>query len=145
MKLTLCYSRLEGCITFSFADTSTAATRAAGVLNLIFCTGTIDSACVGVSSTDRKMWRGEKNDSRTVYNISEDINFSWSGYSFYHIHHSCTVTRLSPADPLSDTHATIKNPSLLRACRVDPLYCSACPAQGGRQPELLKCSSVQFI
>lgn len=62
--------------------------------------------CGGVKYRQREMERA--NGLRTVYTISEDINFSWSGYSFQHIHHSCTATRLSPADPHPDSHTTIK-------------------------------------
>ena len=67
------------------------------------------------------------NDPWTLYNISGVIHFTWSGYSFQHIHHSCTVTWLCWPSSRHPYHN--KNRSLLGA------YCTV--QQRGRQPELL--------
>lgn len=125
-KLTLCNLRCTGCITTGghFHRSS----REAEVLNLFGQVQHIQR--VGVSSPERN------NGLRTAYNIRADIYFSWSGYSIQHIQHSCTVTWLSPADPHPDVHTTIKT-----RASCEP----AAPAQWGRQPELLKCLSVQLI
>lgn len=81
---------------------------------------------------------------RTVYNISGDINFSWSGYSFQHIHHSCTVTWLSADDPHPDSHTTIKTwasfePAASAYCTVQ---WSAAVREAAWTSEVLECSNL---
>lgn len=142
-KLTLCNLRWRGCITTGRHFHCSC--REAEVLN--FSAQVQHIRCVGVSSRDRKRWREKKKGLRTVYNIRVGINFSWSGYSFQHIHHSCTVTWLSPADPHPGTHTTIKTrascePAALAHCTVQQ---SGAVREAAWTSEMFECSTYITI
>lgn len=68
-KLSLCNLRWKGCITTG------------PHFHCRFSEAVRQIVGIGVSGGGREWWRGKKKGLRTVYNISRDINYLWSGYT----------------------------------------------------------------